>query len=225
MCGDCTPKGLKKRVTSGFVGINRVLAVLVAAERHDLGMGDEHVVALTEGLHQDLPVAFDFLDSVECLVALREREFLEVFDHLRRILVEGPGVLVEVDEDETVPRGDLRLGQTRRLRTVDELREVPRPGHVDEITLVVPLPPVERTHEGVDTTCVVCKAGAAVHACVVQGANFAILATDDDERFVGDVVDDVRPRLFELVLEAGELPGLHPDVLLLECREFGRRET
>ena len=82
-----------------------------------------------------------------------------------------------------------------------------------------------RIAEDLDATFVVGQACSAVHARVVQGADLTVLATDDDERFIGHVVDDVRSGLHDFVFEAGELPRLHPDVFLLESGELRRREA
>ena len=64
---------------------------------------------------------------------------------------------------------------------MDELRKIPGARHIDQVALVVPLPAVEGTHEGVDTTFVVGKTRSSVHAGIVKCANLAVLATNDDE--------------------------------------------
>lgn len=107
------------------------------------------------------------------------------------------------------------------VRVLD-LREVPLAGVVDELTVERPREPVERADESGDPTSLVAQRGPAVETRVEIGLDLRGCRAYDDQRVVGDVVDDVITDDRDVLFAAGDLPDLAPDVLDLEAMPLRR---
>ena len=119
-------------------------------------MGGQHAERLQECLQSDLPVTPHVLDHVYGLEAIAQPRTSHghVANDVTELLLKRSGVRVEVDEDETLPRGDLVFGEIE-VRLVHVL-EVPRAGKILQRAVEVPAEPVIGTaqlgHITVDIT-------------------------------------------------------------------------
>jgi hypothetical protein len=197
--------------------VDVVLGQRVGGRGQELGVDGHRVVRLDEGFERDLPVARHRPDDVGAEVALPQRPRREVRGEVLEVVVERWRLGVDVDEHEPAPRPDLGLRQAER-RLLD-LREVPRRGDLEQAPVEVPAEPVVRAPEGLDVTRAGAELGAAVEARVVERRDRVRAGADDDERPVGDLVEDRVADLGDLLLTARHLPDVAPHVVDLALVE------
>ena len=200
-----------------------VVAVVGAVEVLQRRVGHRDVVALVVDVADRLPVDGDLGgpgragrgEVVEAVVGEVGGEGGEGFGD--RWLRAGAAA----DEDEAVP--DLAFHRLQAVVAAVEVAEGLRAGRAAQGAVEVVDPAVERADEGVPALARVAgrDAGAAVAAEVVDGADHAVLAADDEGAVVGDVERDPGPGLGQVGDVADDLPVGGEELGLLE-REEGR---
>ena len=191
-------------IARGEVRVGVVSGVGVAEIVHQRRVGRHDVVRLHERFLARLPVDPHDLLDVGDLDSPFERVGGEVIVEPGEMLGERSGVGVGVDEHETVPRVDSRLGQ--RVVGGGDAREVPLARDLLERAVEVPGPSVERAAQLLGAVAVrFTEPAAAVQAGVAEGLD-AVGGAHDQERHVGDLVDVVVADVRDLLRETGELP-------------------
>jgi hypothetical protein len=128
---------------------------------------------------------------------------------LSRLPVAGQ-LLAGMDADvpvRHVPIAEV-IGQPH-LRLV-EVREIPRAGHVDQIALEAPGPPMIGAVDCWRPARTLLQLRSAVEATVVIGTKPACLVTNDDDRVAPDLMDMEIAGVGDVLVAAGELPDTAP---------------
>ena len=132
------------------------------------------------------------------------------------------GVGIGVHEDEPAPALGAHPPEPQPFGQVGELVRVHHLGE-PAVERVAPRV-VAALHEAVgEAPGTGGEPGAAVEAGVVEGADRPVVAPDDEDRLVPDLVLDEVARLGELLLAARDLPDPAPQPVQLEAGELGRR--
>ena len=138
---------------------------------------------------------------------------------LKRIAQEGIeriAIVVEIDEDEAVFDFGLDLAQPAILGVEPAFLIALGHGDADAFALAVECPMVEQAGKGLPVARRLAQDfGAAMRADVIEGADFAIVATDVEKRFAGDGHGAEIADFGHFAFMAGELPNLGEDFLLL----------
>ena len=110
-----------------------VLRIAVSVIGNSLGVREGNVVCLDEGFGTQLPIARHHFGNVNGLVALFECVGFKVLGKNLEVVEQRFTLVVEVDEYETAPDIDLRLGETELFKV--HVSEVPCLGHVLQATV------------------------------------------------------------------------------------------
>ena len=178
------------------------------------------VVGLHEGLLGGLPVHRQALAHVGFDVAVLDVEVLEVLRQHAQKLLEGLGVVIEVDEHEPAPGAHPHGPQAVAVGA--HVGEVPVFRQVDQLAVQVVLPAMKRAFEGLAETrgLRVAQRRAAVHAGVAERLDRAVLVAHHNGRQRANVVNVVVARLRDVLLPASHLPNPRPQLVEFRLQEF-----
>lgn len=200
--GGIEGRGLQAGTREIFDG---VLVVFDDAAEALVGVG--HVVAAIEiVVHIDFPVAIEGVDAAI--------EVVERFGELQRggergdfaeEFQEGRGFAVEIDEEEVFP--DIEAYGNEAVIGAAEIADAFELHHALEGAIVAVGPAVVRAAELFRAAFLLGDDGGGVMAAdVVEGAELAVIAADDEQRFVVDVDGEVLTGIFQLIVAANDLP-------------------
>ena len=184
------------------------------------------VVALFESIHDDFPVAVQGFPDIHHGDHLVEMVGRQEFGYLvAQELTERCGVRIGVDEDEAGERVDRHL-QKRVVVLVDLARKV-FPQDAAQFPFEVIRPQVVLTQEAsLDVpSSSAAQSVSAMPAGVDETAQLVILAANDDEGLVEDLILLPVTDFGQLVDATGDLPHPHPDRLALTLEIFARGVT
>ena len=168
-------------------GVGAVLGVVDFA--HQAGMGDGDVVALEVVIDVDLPVAVD--------------DVVAAFDQVEAIELEGPRLLgdvaeargerlssgIEIDEDESFPGFEAKREHAHGA-AIEEFDAFDI-GSADEAAVEGVGPAVVLAAEDIFAAAAEGDRSGSVTANVAEGAQRALLITDDEDGFSGDFGSEV----------------------------------
>ncbi|MDB5713382.1 MAG: hypothetical protein JWO15_779, partial [Sphingomonadales bacterium] len=179
------------------------------------------VMALHKRLSHYLPIARNDFGNVSGLVAIGKIITIEMIGKgLQRVHERCRGG-IEIDKDEAPPTFYLHFGQTGVHP--GELRKVPTNRIVFECTRAIPRKPMILAAEIDFVTAFVDKLAASVQATVVKSFDRPVLLTCDDQAFSHIFVHKCVAGIGNVLVAAGPLPDLQPDVPYL-LRKMGRIE-
>ena len=198
-----------------------VLHVDVVGPGQQLGVGALHVVALVEGVDDDLPVGGQDRGPIGGEAHLVEVEGPEELGNGIEEVDQGLGGAVHVHEHEASPAFGPHLVQAevrrhlRELVAVDDLRQLAvegvAPGVVPASNLAV-----------TKIASSVGQPGAPVQARVEVPLDGPRVRAHDEDGLVADRVLEVVTCFGQLLLPAGHLPHARPQLLHLEIEELLR---
>jgi hypothetical protein len=125
-----------------------------------------------------------------------------------------------VDEDKTIPHGNLGFGQ-REVRGI-YFWEIPSTRKILEGTVNIPAEAVEWAAQFTYPATFLAQCPTTVQAHVVERLNAAVGLAHNDEFVVNDVIGDVIASVGDVILAADKLPYLTPHFVDFTIMEFAR---
>ena len=182
-----------------------VLGVFDDAAEALVGVG--HVVTAIEIIvHVNFPVAIEGVDAaIEVVDLFGELQGSSECGDSAEEFEEGRGLAIEIDEQEVFP--DVEAHGNEAVIGAVEIADALEFDHALEGAIVAVGPAVVGAAKLFRATFFLWNDGGGVMpADVVEGAEFAVIAADDEERFAVDVDGEELARIFDLIEAADDLP-------------------
>ena len=200
-----------------------VVARAVGGELRQARMDHRAMEAFRVVLEQELPVGLDVVLDPPPRAERVEPEAREPVEERGVRVLEGLGLLSEMDEQEAAPRGGRRPVQ-RIVRAVEPF-DLVHVGRAQQTSVERVGPRVVRALDRAaqPPPLLFAESRPAMAAHVVMGARDSILPADDDHALARGRDQEVLARLRDLLLASGAEPGAQEDPLLLLREDLRRR--
>jgi len=176
-----------------------------------------HVVTAIEIIvHVNFPVAIEGVDSaIEAVELFGELQRSSECGNFAEEIEEGRGLAIEIDEEEVFP--DVEAHGNEAVIGAVEIADAFKFHHALEGAIVAVGPAVVRAAKLLCATFFLGNDGGGVMAAdVAEGAELAVIAADDDKRFVVEVDGEELAGIFDLIEAAGDLPVRREDGIAFE---------